>query len=118
MRKDNTGLCSTQGRRQWCPAPHVKSVPPHFTFGPPVAEYINTVFLKCAPPFWFLAPLINPGDGPGSTAIGFDIFRRTRNRCSTIVAKWLLPKPAKWCHETLLDPAKKLAIFEVFKIDL
>jgi len=36
------------------PVPHLKSVPPHFTFGPPVAAYINTVFLKCDPPsgFW------------------------------------------------------------------
>ena len=36
---------STQGRRQrgsqWCLAPHLKSVPPHFTFGPPVAAYIQ-----------------------------------------------------------------------------
>ena len=34
-----------QGRRQrgsqWCPAPHLKSVPHHFTFGPLVATYIQ-----------------------------------------------------------------------------
>jgi len=37
--------CSAQGRRQrggqWCPAPQMKSVPPHFTFGPLVAAYIQ-----------------------------------------------------------------------------
>jgi len=28
-------------RRQWCQDPHLKSVPPHFTFGPSVAAYIQ-----------------------------------------------------------------------------
>ena len=49
-----------QGRRQrgdqWCPAPHLKSVPPHFAFGPPVVTYIQYCILKRGPPFWFLAP--------------------------------------------------------------
>ena len=29
---------------------------PHFTFGPPVAAYIQYCILKMWPPFWFLAP--------------------------------------------------------------
>ena len=33
-----------QRRGQWCPAPHLKSVLPHFTFGPPVATYIQHCF--------------------------------------------------------------------------
>ena len=48
-----------QGRRQWggqwCPAPHLKFVPPHFTFGPLVAAYIQYSILKMCPPtsgFW------------------------------------------------------------------
>ena len=53
--------------------PHLKSVPPNFTFGPPVAAYIQYCIFKMWPPllvfgpsFWFLAPLLlNPGDGPG-----------------------------------------------------
>jgi len=43
--------------------PHLRSVPPHFTFGPPVATYIQYCILKMWPPllvfdpsFWFLAP--------------------------------------------------------------
>ena len=31
---------------QWCPAHHLKSEPPHFTFGPPVAAYIQYCILK------------------------------------------------------------------------
>ena len=54
------------------PAPHLKSVPLHFTFGSPVAAYIQYCILKLWPPsgFWplFLAfgppLLLNPGDGP------------------------------------------------------
>jgi len=65
-----------QGRRQregqWCQPPHLKSVPPHFTFGPPVAAYIQHCILKIWPPllvfgpsFWFLPPLLlHPGDRP------------------------------------------------------
>ena len=51
--------------------PYLKSVPPHFRFGPPVAAYIQYCILKMCPSFWFLAPfvflvplLLNPGDGP------------------------------------------------------
>ena len=40
----------------WRPDPHLKSVPPHFTFGPPVPTYIQYCILKMWPPFWFLAP--------------------------------------------------------------
>ena len=36
---------------------YLKSVPPHFTFGPPVAAYIQYCILKMWPLFWFLAPL-------------------------------------------------------------
>jgi len=51
--------------------PHLKSVPPHFTFGPLVATYIHYCIFKMWPLFWFLAPpsgfwpplLLNPGDG-------------------------------------------------------
>jgi len=58
-----------QGRRQrggqWCTAPPFEIGDPHFTFGPPVATYIQCYILKMWPPFWFLAPLmLNPGDGP------------------------------------------------------
>jgi len=55
---------------QWCPAPHLKSVPPRFTFAPPVATYyIHRCNLKIWPPFWFLPPLLlNPGDGTGPWA--------------------------------------------------
>jgi len=50
---------------QWCPAPQLKSVLPHFTFGPRLLHTSNTVFWKCCPLFWFLAPLLlNPGDRP------------------------------------------------------
>jgi len=68
-----------QGRRQlggqWCPAPHFKSVPPHFTFGSPVAAYIQYCILKMRPPFWFLAPLLlNPGDGPGQDRIWTELL--------------------------------------------
>jgi len=44
---------------------HIKSVSPHFMFGPSVAAYIQYCILKMCPPFWFLTPcLLNPGDGP------------------------------------------------------
>jgi len=53
--------------------PYLKSVPPHFTFGPPVAAYIQYCILKIwphllvfGPSVCFLDPLLlNPGDGPG-----------------------------------------------------
>jgi len=37
-----------QGQRggQWCPAPHLKSVPPYFLFEPLVAIYIQYCILK------------------------------------------------------------------------
>jgi len=38
------------------PAPHLKPVPPHFTFGPLVATYIQYCILKMWPPFWFFLP--------------------------------------------------------------
>jgi len=51
---------------QWCPAPHLKPVPPHFTFGPLVATYIQYCILKmCPPPSGFSSLLQNPCDGPG-----------------------------------------------------
>jgi len=44
---------------------HLKSVPPHFTFGPLVAAYIQYSVSKMCLPLWFLAPLLlNPGDEP------------------------------------------------------
>jgi len=62
----------------------LKSVPPHFTFGPPVAAYVQYCILKMWPPlldfgpsFWFLAPLLlNPGDGPGSDECFTPLFKR------------------------------------------
>jgi len=75
-------LLFLQGRRQrggqWCPVPHLKSVLPTFTFGPPVAAYIQYCILKMWPPFWFMSPpsgfwpslLLKPGDGP--VFISFD----------------------------------------------
>ena len=55
----NRGYCATgpspaggSGAR----SPHLKSMLPHFTFGPPVATYIQYCILKMCPPFWFLAP--------------------------------------------------------------
>jgi len=51
--------------RQWCPAPPFEIGAPHFTLAPRLLHTSNTVFLKCGPPLWFLAPLLlNPGDGP------------------------------------------------------
>jgi len=41
---------------QWCPAPQLKSVLPHFTFGPPVATYIQYCILKMLPPFLVFGP--------------------------------------------------------------
>jgi len=41
---------------QWCPHPHLKSVPPHFTFSPLVATYIQYSILKMCPPLLVLAP--------------------------------------------------------------
>ena len=71
---------SKQGRRQrgcsGAGSPIWNRCPPHFTFGPPAAAYIQYCIFKMWPPllvfgpsFWFLAPLqLNPGDGPGSKA--------------------------------------------------
>ena len=51
------------GGGQWCPAPPLFEIcTPHFTFGPPVAAYIQYCILKmCNPllvfsPSWFLPP--------------------------------------------------------------
>ena len=47
-----TILKYTQYRRQrgvqLCPAPHLKSVPPHFMFGPPLLHTSNIVFKNVA----------------------------------------------------------------------
>ena len=55
---------------RWGPAPRLKSVPPHFMFGPPVAAYIQYCILKRCPPLLVLAPpgfwpllLLHPDDG-------------------------------------------------------
>jgi len=54
------------GGGKWGPSPHLESVPPHFTFGPPVVAYIQYCILKmCPPPSGFWPPLLlNTGDGP------------------------------------------------------
>ena len=44
------------GRASGARPPHLKYVPPHFTFGPRVAAYIQYSILKMCPPFWILAP--------------------------------------------------------------
>jgi len=70
---NHTGSSPAGG--QWCPAPHLKSVPPHSTFGPPVAAYIQYCILKMWSPFCFFAPpsgfwhqlLLNLGDGPATS---------------------------------------------------
>jgi len=41
------------------PGPPFEIGAPHFTFGPPVAAYIQYCILKMCPPM-----LLNPGDGP------------------------------------------------------
>jgi len=52
----------TQGRRQRRAS---GARPPHFTFGPPVAAYIQYCILKMWPPSRFCPPLLlHPGDGP------------------------------------------------------
>jgi len=58
-----------QGRRQrgasGARLPHLKSAPLHFTFGPPVAAYIQYCIFKMWPSSGFWPPLLlNPGDGP------------------------------------------------------
>jgi len=74
------GFSDCQGRRQWGASgvrpPHLKSVPPYFMFGSPVAAYIQYCIFKMWPPLlvfgpsWFLAPLLlHPGDGPGDCII-------------------------------------------------
>ena len=55
----------TQGRRQ---RGAVVPGPPISRFTPRLLHTSNSVFKKCGPPFWFLAPLLlNPGDGPAQT---------------------------------------------------
>jgi len=56
--------------------PHLKPVPPHFTFGPPVATYIQYCILEMWSPLsvfgpsWFLTPLVlNPGHGPARNTL-------------------------------------------------
>jgi len=47
--------------------PHLKYVPPHFTFGPLAAAYIQYSIFKMWPPLLvFGPPLLSPGDGPDS----------------------------------------------------
>ena len=56
---------------QWCSAPHLKSVPPPFTFGPLVAAYIQYSIFKMWPPFLVFGPplVLYPGDGPGQYTV-------------------------------------------------
>jgi len=80
------------------PGPPFEICDPHFRFGPWLLHTSNTVFLKCGPPFWFLAPpsgfcpplLLNPGVGPGSHAsyhhCGKVINVRETNFCEKILA--------------------------------
>jgi len=56
----NTGPSLAGG--QWCPAPPFEIGSPHFTFGPPVAAYIQYCILKMCPPavFWPLHLVFGP----------------------------------------------------------
>ena len=55
-------LRTCQGRRQrgasGARTPHLKSVPPISRLAHRLLHTSNTVFLKCGPSFWFLAPLL------------------------------------------------------------
>ena len=58
-------LCSSfrvvaSGGGQWCLALPFEIGAPHFTFGPRLLHTSNTVFLKCAPPFWTLLLVFGP----------------------------------------------------------
>ena len=67
---------------QWCPVPLFEISALHFTFGPPVAAYIQRCIFKIGLPFCFVAPLfvfwplllLNPGDGPGHEAPLIEAF--------------------------------------------
>jgi len=100
-----------QGRRhregQWCPAPPFEIGAPHFTFGPPVATYIQYCILKMWPPllvfgpsFWFLAPLLlHLGDGPEYSAINDTNFlqrhRKKSYSCKGAGRKIILVLPVR-----------------------
>ena len=79
-----------QGRRQQGASgarpSHLKSVPPHFTFGPPVAAYIQYCILKMCSPFCFLAPPAATSwrrawvehSGTRGTVVVFDLFKKLK----------------------------------------
>ena len=62
QKNDFVSMCCTQGRRQrgssGARPPHLKSVPPYFTFGPLVAPYIQYSVLKMWPPLLVFGPSI------------------------------------------------------------
>jgi len=59
------GAGSSPAGRSGARPPHLKSVPPHFTFAPRLLHTSNTVFFKFGPPSGFWPPLLlNPGHGP------------------------------------------------------
>jgi len=74
---------------QWCPARPFEIGVPHFTFGRPVAAYIQYCILKMCPPllvfgpsFCFLAPLlVNPGDEPANTVVW---WHNEHSMCTTM----------------------------------
>jgi len=82
------------------PGPHMKSVPHHFTFGTPVAAYIQYCILKMWPPFLVLAP--PSGFWPP---------------CCQILAKGLLPVFAESYRLLRVNQAKNLWLF-VFEMHL
>ena len=64
------------------PGPPLKIGAPHFTFGPPVATYIQYCIFKMWPPLLFFGPsgflpplLLNPGDGPALTWYQLTLWR-------------------------------------------
>ena len=64
LRKSGSNSISSQHGQGLSPAGggsgarphHLKSVPPHLTFGPRLLHTSNTVFKKCGPSIWFLPP--------------------------------------------------------------
>ena len=78
--------------------------PPHFTFGDPVATYIQYCILKMWPPL-----LLNPGDGPGSLwpQLGTSVRGTTVAPCShqtyQQVSLWVHWKKGSWLPYTPVD---------------
>ena len=75
------------------PVPHLKFVPAHFMFGPPVAAYIQYCVVK----MWLLR-LRNPGDGP------------------TLVPRLLIFHYIYWFFTKYVFEEDRLSFFKVFSL--